>query len=211
VNRTRPAKKKPTITVVRKGPYRVEGVEDIKDSDGQLLPHQPITMLCRCGASRRKPFCDGTHSKIGFVGGRDPNRAQGETREYAGNEITIVDDTNVCCRDRSCITGLPQVFETCDPDAASPEDIMETIRKCPSGALTYKMGGTHCHDFGREPGIVVTKNGPLKVVGGISLKDETGARPACEEHYTLCRCGGSKNKPFCDGTHEDIDFRDDST
>lgn len=206
-----PEGKKPTITVVRKGPYRVEGVEDIKDSEGQPVPHQAITMLCRCGSSQKKPFCDGSHTRMGFAGERDPNREKGETNEYEGKEITIVDNTDVCCRDRSCIRELPQVFETCDPDAASPEDIMNTIRKCPSGALTYKIGGTHCHDFGREPGIVITKNGPIKVVGGVCLIDETGARPACEEHYTLCRCGGSKNKPFCDGTHADIDFRGDGT
>jgi len=211
VNRTKPDGQKPTITVLRNGPYKVEGVQDIRDSDGRLLPHPAVTMLCRCGASRKKPFCDGSHTRIGFVGDRDPGRAKGETNEYAGREITIVDNTDVCCRDRSCIAGLPQVFETCDPNAASPEDIIKTIRKCPSGALTYKMGGIHCQDFGREPGIVVTKNGPLKVAGGIRLNDETGARPACEEHYTLCRCGGSKNKPFCDGTHADIDLRDDGS
>ena len=211
VNRTKPDGQKPTITVLRNGPYKVEGVQDIRDSDGRLLPHPAVTMLCRCGASRKKPFCDGSHTRIGFVGDRDPGRAKGETNEYAGREITIVDNTDVCCRDRSCIAGLPPVFETCDPNAASPEDIIKTIRKCPSGALTYKMGGIHCQDFGREPGIVVTKNGPLKVVGGIRLNDETGARPACEEHYTLCRCGGSKNKPFCDGTHADIGFRDDGS
>jgi len=211
VSKNQSERGKPSITVLRNGPYRVEGVEDIKDSDGHDLPHEAITMLCRCGGSRRKPFCDGYHTKAGFVGEMDPNRAKGEINEYAGKGITIVDNADVCCRDRSCITGLPQVFETCDPDAASPEDIIETIRKCPSGALTYKIGGTHCQDFGRKPGIVVTKNGPLKVVGGICLKDETGARPACEEHYTLCRCGGSKNKPFCDGTHADIGFRDDGS
>jgi CDGSH-type Zn-finger protein len=211
VNKTEPGRQKPSITVLRNGPYRVVGVKNIRSSDGQLLKHQATTVLCRCGASKRKPFCDGSHTNIGFVGERDPSRVKGETNEYAGREITIVDNTDVCCRDRSCITGLPQVFETCDPNAASAEDIMSTIRKCPSGALTYKMGGVHCQDFGREPGIVVTKNGPLKVVGGVFLKDEAGAMPACEEHYTLCRCGGSKNKPFCDGTHIDVDFRDDST
>jgi CDGSH-type Zn-finger protein len=211
MNKTQPKEQNPSITVLRNGPYKVERVEDIKDSNGHDLPRQTTTMLCRCGASKKKPFCDGSHTRIGFVGERDPNREKGETNEYAGKEISIVDNSDVCCRDRSCIRELPQVFETCDPDAASTEDIIRTIRKCPSGALTYKIGGTHCHDFGREPGIVITKNGPIKVVGGICLNDETGARPACEEHYTLCRCGGSKNKPFCDGTHADIDFRDDRT
>ena len=208
---THPEKKKPSITVLRNGPYRVEGVEDIKNSDGQTLPHGLVTMLCRCGASKRKPFCDGSHTGIGFVGDKDQSRTEGKTNEYAGQQITVVDNTDVCCRDRSCITELPQVFETCDPNAASPEEIMKTIRKCPSGALTYKIGENHCKDFGREPAITITKNGPIKVVGGICLNDEMGSKPACEEHYTLCRCGRSRNKPFCDGTHADIDFRDDGS
>ena len=59
VTRAQP-EKKPSITVLRNGPYRVEGVEDIKDWDGQILPCRPITMLCRCGASKRKPLCDGS-------------------------------------------------------------------------------------------------------------------------------------------------------
>ena len=199
----------PTITVVRNGPYKAENVRSIKDSDGRSLPHRPVTRLCRCGASKNKPCCDGSHTKTGFAGDRDPGRTRGETNEYEGQQITIVDNADVCCRDRSCMTDLPQVFETCDPNAASPEEIVNTIRKCPSGALTYKIGGKHCKDFGREPAITITKNGPIKVVGGVSLNDEMGAKPACEEHYTLCRCGGSKNKPFCDGTHADIGFKDD--
>jgi CDGSH-type Zn-finger protein len=211
VTRSQPERKRPSITVLRNGPYRVEGVEDIKNSDGRTLPYRPITMLCRCGASKRKPLCDGSHSRIGFVGDKDQSRTEGKTNEYAGQQITIVDNTDVCCRDRSCITDLPQVFETCDPNAASPAEIIKTIRKCPSGALTYRIGGEHCKDFGREPAITIVKNGPIRVVGGICFNDEMGSKPACEEHYTLCRCGGSRNRPFCDGTHADIDFRGDGS
>ena len=76
-------------------------MEDIRDSDGQLMPHQAVTVLCRCGASKKKPFCDGSHTKIGFIGERNPNRAKGETNEYAGKGITIVDNTDGCCRDPS--------------------------------------------------------------------------------------------------------------
>ena len=203
-------KGKPTITVIKNGPYRVENATDLQDSSGCGLPVRPIMLLCRCGASKTKPYCDGSHSGIRFAGDKDPNRVTGEVNEYVGKGITIVDNTDACCRDRSCITELPQVFETCDPDAADPGQIISTIRKCPSGALTYKLGGQHCQDFGREPAIIVVKNGPLKVVGGISLDEETGAKPACPEHYTLCRCGRSRNKPFCDGSHLDTGFQDDT-
>jgi CDGSH-type Zn-finger protein len=202
-------KRKPVIKVVTNGPYIVTGLEHLGSSEGQELPVQPVIALCRCGASRNKPYCDGSHTKIGFVGEKDPNRVAGEVNEWKGKRITIVDNTGVCCRDRSCINNLPQVFAEENPDAASIKEIIDTIRKCPSGALSYKVGGRHCQSFKREPAITVAKDGPLKVVGGIRLKDEMDSEPACAEHYTLCRCGHSKNKPFCDGSHLDIGFKDD--
>ena len=199
-------KRKPIITVVKNGPYIVRGLEHFRDSAGRELPAQPAMSLCRCGASKNKPYCDGSHTKIGFVGEKDPNRVTREINEWKGKRITIVDNSDVCCRDRACVTNLPQVFEEENPDAATVKEIIETIRKCPSGALTYKMGGRHCQAFNREPAITVAQNGPLKVVGGIRLKDEMQSQPACPEHYTLCRCGHSKNKPFCDGSHLDVGF-----
>ena len=202
-------KRKPVITVLENGPYIVRGLEHFKDSEGRELPVQPAMSLCRCGASRNKPYCDGTHTKIGFAGEKDPNRVSGKVNEWRGKGITIVDNTDVCCRDMSCINNLPQVFAEENPDAASVKKIIETIKKCPSGALTYKIGGRHCQSFKREPAITVAKNGPLKVVGGIRLKGDLGSKPACPEHYTLCRCGHSRNKPFCDGSHLDIEFKDD--
>jgi len=202
-------KRKPVITVLENGPYIVRGLERFKDAEGRELPVQPAMSLCRCGASRNKPYCDGSHTRIGFIGEKDTRRASGKVNEWRGKGITIVDNTDVCCRDMSCINNLPQVFAEENPDAASVKEIIETIKKCPSGALTYKMGGRHCQSFNREPAITIAKDGPLKVVGGIRLKDDMGSKPACPEHYTLCRCGQSKNKPFCDGSHLNIGFKDD--
>ena len=201
-------KRKPTITVVKNGPYIVRGLEQFRDSAGRELPAQLTMSLCRCGASKNKPYCDGSHTKIGFAGEKDPGRVPREINEWKGKRITIVDNSDVCCRDRSCVNNLPQVFEEENPDAATVKEIIETIRKCPSGALTYKMGGRHCQAFNREPAITVVKNGPLKMVGGIRVKDEMQSQPACPEHYTLCRCGHSQNKPFCDGSHLDVGFQE---
>ncbi len=202
--------RKPSITVVKNGPYIVRDLKNFRDSEERPLPVQPVMSLCRCGASRNKPYCDGSHTEIGFVGEKDPHRAPGKINEWKGKNITIVDNTNVCSRDGSCVNNLPQVFEEENPDAVNVKRIIETIKKCPSGALTYKMGGRHCQAFKREPAITVARNGPFKVVGAIRLKDEMKSEPACPEHYTLCRCGHSRNKPFCDGSHHEIGFKDDA-
>ncbi|MFN2509043.1 MAG: CDGSH iron-sulfur domain-containing protein [Chthoniobacterales bacterium] len=55
-----------TIDVIKNGPYIVKGPVALKDSEGNAYPTEPRMALCRCGASTEKPFCDGTHSKIGF-------------------------------------------------------------------------------------------------------------------------------------------------
>ncbi|MHC4278522.1 MAG: CDGSH iron-sulfur domain-containing protein, partial [Planctomycetota bacterium] len=76
-------------------------------------------------------------------------------------------------------------------------------------ALNYAKDGVLHKDQGREPVIEVTKDGPYRVVGGIELNDPVDSQPESREHYTLCRCGGSKNKPFCCGEHWHIGFEDD--
>jgi len=202
--------RRPTITVVKNGPYIVRDLKHFRDSEDHELPVQPVMSLCRCGASRNKPYCDGSHTEIGFVGEKDPNRVPGKVNEWRGKSITIVDNTDVCSRDGACVNNLPQVFEEENPDAATVKRIIETIKKCPSGALTYKVGGRHCQAFKREPAITLARNGPLKVVGAIRLKDDMKSEPACPEHYTLCRCGHSRNKPFCDGSHLEIGFKDEA-
>jgi hypothetical protein len=95
-----------------------------------------------------------------------------------------------------------------DPDGASVEEIIETVNKCPSGALSYSIDDIEYKDQDREPLVKVINNGPYAVTGGIELVGVTFSEGASKEHYTLCRCGASKNKPFCDGTHWRLGFRD---
>jgi hypothetical protein len=83
------------------------------------------------------------------------------------------------------------------------------IQECPSGALSYSIDGVEHRDQDREPTIFVAPNGPYVVTGGPDLPDTTMAEGASMEHFTLCRCGKSKNKPFCDGTHWSVEFTDD--
>lgn len=204
----------PSIECKPNGPYVVKDLEELKNSRGDSLPTRPVIALCRCGGSLSKPFCDGTHQKNGFTGDRLVDGSAGERVDYPGRRITIHDNRAICAHAGHCTDGLVSVFKDdsdpwIDPDGAPLETAIETIRMCPSGALSYSLDGVESRDPQREPAITVTKDGPYAVVGGARLIDPTSGPGASREHYTLCRCGGSKNKPFCDGTHWSIGFEDE--
>jgi CDGSH-type Zn-finger protein len=207
--------KKPQIVFTRYSPYTVVDLDDLRDHRGETLRTAPVFELCRCGQSKHKPYCDGSHVKAGFVGRKEEDRVKDRVIEYRGRHITIYDNRGVCCHDMSCVNLLPSVFDRSrkrwiNPDGAGVEEIIETIEKCPSGALSYRIGSRRYQDLDRAPSITVVKDGPLKVEGYIALKDDMGSKPESAEHCTLCRCGAAKNRPFCDGSHADVGFRDPS-
>ena len=207
-------KDKPSIEPVVNGPYLVKNLKDFRNSRGAAIETKPVMALCSCGASGNKPFCDGTHQKIGFSSGKDEDRALDRLDTYVGRRITIHDNRGICSRAGYCSGYSPAVFNDekepwIEPDADDAEKTARTIEMCPSGALSYTKDGNLYKDQTREPSVTIEKNGPYCVVGGIELNDPNGSRPESKEHYTLCRCGASKNKPFCTGEHRDIDFKDD--
>jgi len=196
------------------GPYLVKNLENLKNSRDERIETQPNMILCRCGGSGNKPFCDGSHTKIGFRSDKGADRVPDALDTYKGKKITIHDNRGVCSHAGYCTDNSSEVFDMhkepwIDPDKGDPEKTTRTIRMCPSGALSYTRDGVLCKDQDRHPAVNVSKNGPYRVIGGIDFIDPTGAEPESKEHYTLCRCGGSKNKPFCDGTHWHIKFKDD--
>ena len=206
--------KKPEIVFTKHTPYMVSDLENFYNSRKEKLATMPVMVLCRCGESKNKPCCDGSHTAKGIDGEKEPGRAKDKVRDFAGENITVHDNRGVCSHDRSCVNDLPAVFTRgrrpwINPDGAGVKEIVDTIEKCPSGALGYTIGHITCTSLDREPAIIVAKNGPLEITGGIRLKDDVGSTPQSPEHYTLCRCGGSKNKPFCDGSHHDNGFHDD--
>jgi CDGSH-type Zn-finger protein len=208
-----PGTKTPRIEARPNGPYVVRDVEDLKAADGAAIAPQPVVALCRCGSSANKPFCDGTHNRIGFSSAKlaDPGRDRRDT--YSGRRIAIHDNRAICAHAGYCSGELAAVFKYgsepwIDPDGAPIQSIIDTIRKCPSGALSYSVDGVEQRDQARSPGIAMTRDGPYAVVGGIELPGETWGAGASTEHYTLCRCGASKNKPFCDGSHWSVGFKD---
>lgn len=205
---------KPTIEPAVNGPYRVTNLKDFKNSRGETIPTEPEMYLCRCGGSSRKPFCDGTHLKNSFNSAKSPDRVPDRMDDYAGREITIHDNRGVCAHSAFCTDNSPAVFKMrhepwIDPDGADAEETARTIRLCPSGALSYTKGGVLYKDQDRSPAVTVTKDGPHRVAGSIEFHDPAGSKPESKEHFSLCRCGGSKNKPFCSGEHWYIGFKDD--
>jgi CDGSH-type Zn-finger protein len=198
------------------GPYIVKDLDNLRDSRGTSLPATPVMALCRCGGSASKPFCDGTHRKNGFSGTKVHDASADERDHYPGQRVTIHDNRTICAHAGRCTEGLASVFRHgsrpwIDADGAPLTAIIETVRKCPSGALSYSIDGDEHRDLQRAPAITVTRDGPYAVTGGVQLINQSWGQGASTEHYTLCRCGGSKNKPFCDGTHLSLGFKDDKS
>lgn len=204
---------KPMAVFTKYSPYMLVDLPHLKDARGKKLPVSAVISLCRCGGSQSKPYCDGTHGKIGFIGEKKADRVKDRVQNYVGKDITIHDNRGVCAHDGACSKNLPSVFDMdrrpwINPNGAGVEEIVKTVKKCPSGALSYSLGGRRYQDLERKPSIRVAKNGPLELTGFIAIKDDMNSTPESKEHCTLCRCGESSNRPFCDGTHVDIHFND---
>jgi CDGSH-type Zn-finger protein len=195
------------------GPFVIEGLTDLRNRKGPLET-QPRMALCRCGESSNKPFCDGTHAKVGFSSAKLDGRPADKRYNYAGSENTIHDNRGICAHAARCTEGLPAVFKLgtepwIDPNGASASRIREVIKNCPSGALSVTVGGVEHRDGEGDPAVFIAPNGPYVVSGGPELLETPRGEGVSTEHCTLCRCGGSKNKPFCDGTHWHNKFIDD--
>jgi CDGSH-type Zn-finger protein len=212
-DKTKP-KIRPSIEASKDGPYLVIDLEILENSKGECISVKPFMALCRCGQSSNKPFCDGTHKVVGFSGEKSEDRVPDKMDDYKGTKIIIHDNRGVCSHRGHCTDKLPHVFRMRHrpwiiPDEESPEEEASVIKMCPSGALSYSKDGVLYKDLDKEFRIAISKDGPYDVEGGIVFLEQNGNSPESEEHFTLCRCGGSKNKPFCDGNHWYIKFKDE--
>lgn len=203
----------PAIECKPNGPYLVRNLEDLRNARGERIPTEPAFALCRCGGSAKKPFCDGTHRNNGFSDAKLADGGADKRESYAAKRITIHDNRAICSHAGHCSDGLAAVFKYksepwIDPAGGTVEAIVETIRRCPSGALSYTLDGVDGPDDKRGPSITVTKDGPYAVVGDVQLPGQAWGQGASKQRFTLCRCGASRNKPFCDGMHWSIEFKD---
>lgn len=213
------------VTVGKNGPYIVTGKvplttsEICNDDEGncrtwrevKIYPVQEKYALCRCGQSNSKPFCDGTHLKNLFDGTEAGDRVPFDEGAglIRGPSLTLADNQHLCVHARFCMRagGIWNLVEQSDDEEARDIAIEEACN-CPSGRLVLKdneSGKAIEPEF--EKSIVVIEypprgeHGPLWVRGGIPIESADGKAYEIRNRVTLCRCGRSMNKPFCDGSH----------
>lgn len=211
------------IRLQHNGPYLVTNAETLTDHLGRPLPVRPQMALCRCGGSATKPWCDGTHAENGFTDAKDPQRVPDRRDTYLGQQVTVLDNRGICQHAGYCTDRLATAFRVdaepfVAPSGGRMDEIIRAVRDCPSGALSFAVDGREAreevdHGNRRPPAIEVAQDGPYRVTGGIPLTgpdgaDEPRGAGASREHYALCRCGQSRNKPFCSGMHWYVDFTD---
>jgi CDGSH-type Zn-finger protein len=224
---------KAQVVVAKNGPYLVAGSIRLSkqtigtDAEGEseswiesnTYPVQDSYALCRCGRSKTKPFCDGTHTKIGFDGtetaSREPYESQAKVQD--GPEMQLLDAEPLCALARFCDPNgqvWNQVGQTQSPDVRST--FIRQVGNCASGRLVARDRSTQEDvepHLPRSIGLVEDPaqgcSGPLWLRGRIPVTAADGFQYEVRNRVTLCRRGQSKNKPFCDGTHAAIKFGDD--
>jgi CDGSH-type Zn-finger protein len=216
----------PRIKVVEDGPYRVIGVPVVRmrkvvDDDAEVARWErgPATRedgpyeLCRCGQSGTKPFCDGVEKTIRFEGTETADRSPTVDRrsEYGEDPIVLSDDRTLCARAAFCETRVTDAW-TLARQAEDPGRramLTRMVERCPSGRLAYHVPPDPApieEELPQE--IAVVDDGPLWVRGGIPIEAADGFEYEVRNRVTLCRCGHSSNKPFCDGSHVRAGFTD---
>ena len=217
------------ITVTRNGPYLVEGAVPMArqsigadaqgDSrewqEGESFETQVTFALCRCGQSASKPYCDGSHVRVGFDGTETASREPYDVQatEQVGPTVTLADAQPLCAYARFCdVAG--QVWNLVEQEGAEAAEL--TVREaglCPSGRLVVRDQQSNADiepEFTPSIGIVADLAeglaGPIWVRGGITVTSSDGEPYEVRNRVTLCRCGASANKPFCDASHASIGF-----
>lgn len=137
------------------------------------------------------------------------------TKKYSNGEVTIIWKPADCIHSGNCFRGLHEVFDPrkkpwITPQHATTEQIINQVKKCPSGALSYFLNETSSSEMisvEAETIVETIPNGPLMIYGNVSVKDASGNVTKKNKTTAFCRCGGSENKPYCDGTHKKINFQ----
>lgn len=178
--------------------------------DKEPIPIKTSVFFCRCGQSHKQPYCDGTHKRVGFSDKKEIT--EDLLQHYEGKDVTITFNRSICSGAAQCVEKFSHIYSSqsstnwINPDAGNLEEIQQSVKNCPSGALSFKINGQQqSGETYANQRLDIIKKGPLQIKGNITLEGITFSTNANEEKYTLCRCGASKNKPFCDYSHASLD------
>ena len=212
------------IKITKDGPYIVTGGVPLSEQtpcideegqcrgwkEGKKYPAQESYALCRCGHTKTPPFCDGSHHKTDFDGTEQASHRVylGRAGEVEGPELKLTDVQSLCASARFCHRdgGTWHLTRHSDERKARQAAVEETA-DCPSGRLMVwdKEGNPIEPEFTPSIGLITDVQagvmGPLWVRGGIQIEGVDGKLYEIRNRVTLCRCGKSSNKPFCDGNH----------
>jgi len=212
------------IKISKNGPYLVSGSIHLQkekaitnaiypqkwEADG-AFPQKSTYALCRCGQSSTMPYCDGAHIKNGFDGSECASRDPLDSKAVItkGPSLDLIDYEELCSGARFCDAGMGtwEYTKTSDIDTHRKTAI-EQACNCPAGrlvAVDKKSGERIEPEFDTSISVTfdqsIGKPGPLWVKGGITIESADSHVYETRNRVTLCSCGRSKNKPFCDGTH----------
>lgn len=215
----------PEIRVTADGPYEVRGVplartaqvetefgEPIGWAADEPIPTGRRAVLCRCGHSSTKPFCDDSHLRNGFDGAEVADRGPYDDRKatFEARGFVLDDDMPLCTDAGYCGDRFEHVWDmlgdTGDPTVA--ERVKTMVRLCPSGRIVTRDADGVADEPAYEPSVAVIADGPLWVRGGVQVIAADGTPYEVRNRQALCRCGASGNKPFCDGSHKRVGFTD---
>jgi len=224
------------IRVLKNGPYIVSGGVPLRKMTiqcnsqsipvewliGQKLQTSQTYSLCRCGQSNKKPFCDGNHLKVNFDGSEvsDNEPFEKMAKTIDGPTLKLKDAEILCASARFCHRGgdiWQQIPKSDDPKLK--QNSVRNACDCPSGRLVVvdkETGETVEPSLEKSIGLIedpgIGVDGPIWVRGGIPIYSAEGKLYEVRNRVTLCRCGKSTNKPFCDSSHypeEDREVIDD--
>lgn len=217
------------IKIIKDGPYIVSGNIPLAEKlivskgkeyelkDGRKFPDAETYALCRCGKSKDAPFCDGAHVKEGFKGDETASRMEYHERArlIEGPNIDLLYDQK-CAFARFChrADGTAWELARSSETEETREEVIKAAGDCPTGRLTaVDKDGTEHEPF-YEPSIDILQepergvSSGIFVKGGIPIESSDGTTYELRNRVVLCRCGNSKDKPFCDGAHLSSKFID---